>query len=66
MATAEGQEFTDNILRVNPASRDALIVAGLMSLGILVPAEPTYDAPNILRFSGIVAKLISLLTGPSA
>ncbi|MGH8729497.1 MAG: hypothetical protein ACREV9_15370 [Burkholderiales bacterium] len=61
MAAAEGQQFTDNILRVNPASRDALIISGLLSLGLLLPAEPTYDAPNVLRFSSVVAKLIVLL-----
>jgi hypothetical protein len=61
MAPPPGQEFTDNILRVNPASREALIVSGLLSLGLLLPAEPTYDAPNVLRFSSIVAKLIALL-----
>jgi len=66
MAPAEGQEFTDNILRVDPSTRDALIVSGLMSLGLLIPAEPTYSAPSILRFSGIVAKLILLLRGPIA
>jgi hypothetical protein len=61
IATHPEQEFADNILRVNPASRDALIVSGLLSLGLLLPAEPTYDAPNVLRFSSIVAKLIALL-----
>lgn len=60
-AAPEGQEFTDNILRVNPASRDALIVSGLLSLGLLLPAEPTWNAPNVLRFSSVVAKLIVLL-----
>ena len=61
IATSPEQQFADNILRINPASRDALKVSGLLSLGLLSPAEPTYDAPNVLRFSGIVAKLIVLL-----
>lgn len=66
MATEKGQEFSDNILRVDPHSRDAFIVGGLMSLGLLVPAEPTWNAPNVLRFSSIVVKLIVLLREPGA
>lgn len=50
MATSPEQHFTDNILRINPTSRDALKISGLLSLGLLSPAEPTYDAPNVLRF----------------
>lgn len=66
MAPQKGQEFTDNILRVNPASREALTVSGLLSLGLLSPAEPTWDAPNVLRFTGVVAKLLALLRKPDA
>jgi len=66
MAAQEGQEFTDNILRIDPSSREALIVSGLLSLGLLSPAEPTWDAPNVLRFTGVVAKLIALLRKPDA
>jgi len=65
-APAKGQEFTDNILRVEPKSRDALLVSGLLSLGLLVPAESTYGAPNVLRFSNVVAKLLALLRSPDA
>lgn len=61
MAENGGAQLLDKILRVDPDSREALIVSGLMSLGLLVPAEPTWDSPNILRFSGIVSKLIVLL-----
>lgn len=65
-AAPEDQKFTDNILRVNPKSRDALLVSGLLSLGLLVPAESTYGAPNVLRFSNLVAKLLALLKSPDA
>lgn len=61
MAAPEGQKFSDNILRVNPSSHEALLVSGLLSLGLVLPAEPTYGALNVLRFSGIVVKLIALL-----
>lgn len=66
MAAEEGQKFDDNILRVNPSSKEALSVSGLMSLGLLAPAEPTWDAPNVLRFTAVVAKLIALLRTPDA
>lgn len=61
MAPPAGQQFTDNIVRIDPGSKEALVVSGLLSLGLLAPAEPTWDAPNVLRFSRIVAKLIALL-----
>jgi hypothetical protein len=51
-----------NILCVPPESRDALIVGGLLSLGVITPGQPTLG--QILYFSGIVAKLIVLLSGP--
>ena len=60
-AVPEGQEFAENILRVDPKSRDALMVSGLLSLGLLVPAESTYGAANVLRFSRVVAKLMVLM-----
>ena len=44
------------VLRDSP---DALTVFGLLSLGILSPAEPVPDP--LLRFTGIVAKLVVLL-----
>ena len=65
-AAPEDQKFTDNILRVNPKSQDALLVSGLLSLGLLVPAESTYGAPNVLRFSNVAAKLLALLKSPDA
>lgn len=61
-----GQESSDGILRIDPESQDALTVSGLLSLGILSPAEPTWDAPNVLRFTAIVTKLVALLQIPPA
>jgi hypothetical protein len=52
---------TKEVLQVDPESRDGLIVTGLISLGLLIPAEPTYDDSGLHRFSTVVAKLIVLL-----
>ena len=49
------------VLRVDPESREGLIVSGLISLGLLLPAEPTWDDSGLHRFSNVVAKLIALL-----
>ena len=56
----------DNILRINPASNDALLVTGLQSLGLLIGGEMTYDSGNILRFSSVVAKLLALVRSENA
>lgn len=52
---------TLEVLRVDAESREGLIVSGLISLGLLIPAEPTWDESGLYRFSNIVAKLIALL-----
>ena len=49
---------------VDPSSKDALIVTGLVSLGLLDLAEATYDGPSLLQFSPIVANLLVLLGAP--
>lgn len=50
----------DNILHVNPSSREALAVSGFLSLGLVTSGGPTWDLTP-LRFTRIVAKLIALL-----
>lgn len=64
--TQAGEEFSDGILRIDPKSAEALTVSGLLSLGLLAPAEPTWDAPNVLRFTAVVAKLLVLLRSTDA
>lgn len=51
-------------LAVLPQSPDGQAVIGLMSLGLVTPAEPTWDDSGLLRFSPLVAKLLALLRAP--
>jgi hypothetical protein len=46
---------------IDPDSPDGLVVSGLMSLGILIQAEPTWDDSGLLRYAPIVANLTQLL-----
>lgn len=51
----------ENVLVLRPASREGLVVSGLLALGILTPGEATFDDSGLLRFSEIVVKLILIL-----
>ena len=62
-SSAEGYGQTH--LRVNSDSPEGLVVVGLVSLGILAEAEPTWDDSGMLRFSPITAKLIAMLREPN-
>lgn len=55
------ESFQDEVLRVPPASPDAISISGLLSLGLLIPFEPTYDAMNVMRFTPLAAKLLALV-----
>jgi hypothetical protein len=46
---------------VSDGGRNELIVSGLISLGLLIPAGPSMDDQGVMRFSNSVAKLIVLL-----
>jgi hypothetical protein len=54
------------VLVINPESVEATVVVGLISLGLLTVAEPTYDDSGLMRFSSMVAKLLVLLNEPAA
>lgn len=54
----------DNRILVSPESKDALIVSGLLSLGLLAPPETGWDGGTMI-FTRIVAKLIALLKQPN-
>lgn len=62
---SEREEFEDDkgrkILCVPHDGREALIVGGLIALGLLVPGEATWDDSGRFRFATVVAKLIALL-----
>lgn len=61
LSKIEVTEDKKEVLRVDPDSREGLIVSGLISLGLLIPAEPTWDDSGLHRFANVVAKLIALL-----
>ncbi|MDT9002439.1 hypothetical protein RQP53_24370 [Paucibacter sp. APW11] len=55
-----------NTLVVKPSTTDGHVVLGLVTLGLITTAEPTYDDSGHLKFSPLVAKLIALLEAPRA
>jgi len=59
-AAPSGGELPGTLV-VPEGSRNELMVSGLISLGLLIPAGPTVNDLNLLRFSNGVAKLIMLL-----
>lgn len=52
-------------LAVKPNSPSGLVVLGLMTLGLVTTAEPTWDDTGLLRFTPLVGKLITLLRAPT-
>ena len=60
------QPVNGNILRVGPATQDALSVTGLLSLGVFAPAAPAWGASGPMPFTRIAAKLIALLRDADA
>jgi hypothetical protein len=55
-----GEGPGSDVRYVNPDSREALAVSGLLSLGLVVAGSPTWDITP-LKFTRIVAKLLALL-----
>jgi hypothetical protein len=53
-------------LAVKPNTHDGQITLGLLTLGVLTTAEPTWDDSGLLRFTPMAAKLIALLKKPGA
>jgi len=60
MSTSE-VEHEMKVRNVKPESNEGIVVTGLITLGLLTAAEPTWDESGLLRFSPIVAKLLVLL-----
>lgn len=53
-------------LAVKPSTPHGQIVLGLLTLGLVTTAEPTYDDTGLLRFTPMAGKLIALLRAPDA
>lgn len=51
-------------LAVKPNTLEGKITLGLLTLGVLTTAEPTWDDSGLLRFTPLAAKLIALLKKP--
>lgn len=66
LANLEGENPNENTMTVNPESDDGMIVTGLISLGLLIPAEPTWDESGLIRWSSIAKPIIGLLGGGSS
>ncbi len=63
---SENRPSDSEALHILPDSDLGLVASGLVSLGLLVSAEPTWDDTGRLRFAPIVNKLVSLLNGSEA
>lgn len=55
-------EGESEFVRIPVESREAVIVTGLISLGLLIPGEPTWDDSDLFRFASVVPQLIRLVT----
>lgn len=55
-----------NTLVIKPNTTEGHVVLGLIMLGLITTAEPTFDESGHLKFSPFVAKLIALLEAPRA
>lgn len=51
-------------LAVKPNTNDGKIVLGLISLGLVMTAEPAWDDSGFLRYTPFAAKIIALLNAP--
>lgn len=53
--------YDNRSLKVSPESTEGLVVNGLISLGLLIPSEPSGNENILLRFAPVIPKLILLL-----
>lgn len=51
----------DNELSLDPLSKEGVLVSGLISLGLMVPAAATFDDIGSYQFSPLVEKLLGLV-----
>ncbi len=63
---SEPGENEQSTFAVKPNTLSGQVVLGLLTLGLLTTAEPTWDDTGLLRFTPFAAKLIALLRKPEA
>lgn len=63
---SEPGENQPSTLAAKPSTPNGQVALGLLTLGLLTTAEPTWDDSGLLRFTPLVAKLIALLRKPDA
>jgi hypothetical protein len=63
LTNREVEERNEKTMIVNPETDDGMIVTGLISLGLLIPSEATWDDTGLLRWSILAKPLIELLDG---
>ncbi len=63
---SESGESEARTLAVKPSTPDGKAILGLVTLGIVTTAEPTWDDSGLLRFTPMAAKLIALLRETNA
>jgi hypothetical protein len=54
-------ERRSNTLAVKPSTPEGKFILGLITLGLVTTAEPTYEDSGLLRFTPMASKLIALL-----
>jgi len=59
--TTVNEDDAHKVITIDPSSPDAIIVTGLVSLGILLSASSSYAGLGMLSWSPITAKLLSIL-----
>jgi len=62
---SEPAENKRSTLAVKPSTPSGQVALGLLTLGLLTTAEPTWDDSGLLRFTPLAAKLIALLRKPA-
>ena len=60
------KDALSTIFRLSPSSPDATQVTGLLSLGLLLPPQASWDGVGVQRFTKLAAKAIALLRAPDA
>lgn len=62
LSEIDPSENAKSTLAVKPNTNEGQIVLGLISLGLITTAEPTYDDSGLLRYTPFAAKVIALLS----